>query len=88
MDQSVIWQFIKLLICLYSLLVLLTESVCLFLGLKPRYISAMMASSLFVLLRGFGGQDGMINHPLTDRLILCRVQSRTTIEIPVISLKF
>lgn len=81
-------QFIKWLICLYTLLVLLTERVCLFLGLKPQYILVLMASFLFVLLRGFGGQDGMINQPLTDKLIHCRVRSRTTIEIPVSSAEF
>ncbi len=66
-------QFIEWLICLYTLLVLLTESVCLFLGFKPQYIEVLMASFLVVLLRGFGGQDGMINQPLTDKLIHCRV---------------
>lgn len=63
------------------------ESVCLFLGLMLQYILVLMASFLFVLLRGTGGQDGMINQPLTDELIHCRVQSRTTIETLVMSVE-
>ena len=47
-----------------------------------------MASSPLCFAAGFRGQGGMINQPLTDELIHRRVQSRTTTEISMNSVKF
>lgn len=56
--------------------------------IKLQYIWLLMVSFLLVLLQRFGGQNGKINHPLTDKLIHCRVQSRITTKTPANSVKF
>lgn len=66
-----------------------THSVCVF-GFRIRAAVHLAVDGIFSLCfaAGFRGQDGMINQPLTDELIHCPVQRRTTIEVTVNSVQF